>query len=115
MEAIFGFLKVIVICITALVALALVLFAIPRSPLRDFALSLTKRVGATAVAVGAFLPMDVVPVIGEIGDVVVLVFVVWYWYTFFRDIRRPETQVTRVSQSRQVAASRVIDIAPRRS
>ena len=115
MEAFFGFLKVIVIFITALVALALVLLAIPRSPLRDFALSLTKRVGVTAVAVGAFLPMDVVPVLGEIGDVAALIFLVWYWYTFFRDIRRPETQVTRVPQSKQVGASQVIDIVSRRS
>jgi hypothetical protein len=113
MEAFFGFLKVIVICFTALVALALVLLALPRSPLRDFTLSLTKRVGATAVVAGAFLPMDVVPVFGEIGDLAVLIFLLWYWYTFFRDIRGTGSQVTRVPQSKQVSPSQVI--APRRS
>ena len=67
MEAFFSFLKVMAICVTALVALFLVLLAMLRSPFREFTLNLTKRVGATAVGAGAFLPMDVVPVVGEIG------------------------------------------------
>jgi len=107
MNAFFDFLKVIAICGTALVALFLVLLAIPKSPIRDFTLSLTKRAGATAIGAGAFLPIDVVPVLGEFGDVAILIFLGWYWYTFFRDMQRPSAQLPPAAPQR---SSRVIDI-----
>ncbi len=110
MEAFFGFLKVVAICIAGLTALFLILLAIPRSPLRDFTLSLTKRVGATAAGAAVFLPIDIVPVFGEMGDVAVLIFLAWYWYTFFRDIRRPSSPVA--PPSKRVALSQIIDIKP---
>jgi hypothetical protein len=79
----FGFLKVLVICITGLVALLLVLMAVPKSPIRDFAFGLTQRVGATATALAIALPMDAVPVTGEIYDLAALIGLAYYWYTFF--------------------------------
>jgi hypothetical protein len=81
---IFEFLKVIVICVTGLVALLLVLMAIPKSPIRDFAFGLTQRIGATATALALVPPMDAIPVTGEIYDVAALIGVAYYWYTFFQ-------------------------------
>lgn len=86
MEAIFGFFKVVVICASAVVGLFLVLLALPRSPVRDFAFSLTKRLGVTAAGAMIFLPIDVVPVVGEIGDLLIAGAVIYYWYTFFKHI-----------------------------
>jgi hypothetical protein len=88
----FGFLKVVVICITALLALLLVLLAIPKSPIRDFAIGLTQRVGATATALALVPPMDAIPVSGEIYDLLALVGVAYYWYTFFDKQRRRQEQ-----------------------
>ncbi len=90
MVELFGFLKVLVICITALIALALVLSAIPRSPIRDFALGLTQRVGVTATALALAPPMDAIPISGEIYDIAALIGIAYYWYTFFQKQQRVE-------------------------
>ena len=87
---IFGFLKVMVICITGLIALLLVLMAIPRSPIRDFAFGLTQRVGATAAALALVPPMDAIPVTGELYDVAALIGIAYYWYTFLQKQHRQE-------------------------
>jgi hypothetical protein len=86
MEAFFSFLKVTVICITVLIALVLVLAALPRCPFREFLLSLTKRVGATVGGLALAPPMDMIPVAGEVYDLAALIFLCWYWYTFFKEI-----------------------------
>jgi hypothetical protein len=80
----FSFLKVMAICITALIALCLVLLAIPKSPFRDLALGLTQRIGATATALAFVPPMDAIPVTGEIYDVAALIGLAYYWYTLFK-------------------------------
>jgi len=85
MEGFWSFLKVLVICVTGLVALLLVLVALPSSPLRDFLLSLGKRVGMTAAAVAFVPPMDIIPVGGELYDLAALIIVVYYWYSFFKE------------------------------
>jgi|GEM_PF-6921514 hypothetical protein len=81
---VFGLLKVIVICVSALIAIVLVLMAIPRSPIRDFVLGLTQRVGATATALAFVPPVDMIPVAGEVYDLVALIGIAYYWYTFFQ-------------------------------
>ncbi|MEA2720768.1 MAG: hypothetical protein QOJ39_2632, partial [Candidatus Eremiobacteraeota bacterium] len=86
MEAFFGFLKVAFICATAVLALIIVLLALPRSPLRDLVLKLTQRVGATVVGGGLMVPDLALPVAGEIADVAIVIFVIWYWYTFFKQL-----------------------------
>ena len=63
----------------------LVLVALPKSPLRDFLLGLGKRVGMTAAAVALVPPMDLIPVSGELYDLVALIVVVYYWYSFFKE------------------------------
>jgi hypothetical protein len=87
---VFNFMKVVVICVSALIALVLVLMAIPRSPVRDFVLSLTQRVGATATALAFVPPMDAIPIGGELYDLVALIGVIYYWYTFFQQQSRKE-------------------------
>jgi hypothetical protein len=81
---IFGFLKIVFICIAGLIALLLVLMSLPRSPIRDLFLGLTQRVGATAAALALVPPMDAIPVSGEVYDLVALIGIGYYWYTFFK-------------------------------
>ncbi|HWT04511.1 MAG TPA: hypothetical protein VN224_02040 [Xanthomonadales bacterium] len=88
MDSFFGFLKVAAICGTALFALIIVLLAVPRSPLRDLVLKLTQRVGATVIGGTMMVPDLVIPVGGEIADVAIVVFVIWYWYSFFKQLQQ---------------------------
>ena len=85
MEAFFKFMEIVALCITGLVALILILMALPNSPIRDLFLSFGKRVGVTAGAVAMIPPMDMIPVTGELYDLVALAVVVYYWYTFFKE------------------------------
>jgi hypothetical protein len=87
-DAFFGFLKIVVICGTCLAVLLVVLLSLPRSPLRDFVLSLTQRVGATVVGAGVMMPDLTIPVFGELADVAVIAFLIFYWWTFFRNLQR---------------------------
>src|SRR5215472_18065620 len=114
METFFGFLKVVVICISAVVVLFLVLLALPKSPVRDFVFSLTKRLGATAAGAIIFLPIDIVPVAGEIGDLLIAGFLIWYWYGFFKErfasVAAESTQRTvRSGEVRTIEATIVDD------
>jgi asparagine N-glycosylation enzyme membrane subunit Stt3 len=85
MEAFFKFLEVLVICIAGLVALFLILMALPNSSFRDVVLSLGKRVGVTAAAVAMVPPMDMIPVGGELYDLAAVIVVCFYWYSFFKE------------------------------
>jgi len=85
MEAFFSFMKVLVLCVAGLIALLLILMALPNSPIRDLVLSFGKRVGMTAAAVAMVPPMDMIPVGGELYDLAALIVVAYYWYTFFKE------------------------------
>jgi uncharacterized membrane protein YkvA (DUF1232 family) len=76
MNAIFSFLSIIFICLTALAALFLVLLALPQSRLRS---NLLEVLGWTGVAASTslilspvdFIP-DMIPVVGQADDLVYL-------------------------------------------
>ncbi len=92
MEAFFGFLKVLVICIAGLIALFLILLALPNSSLKEFLLRLLKPAAITAAA--AAIGTDItatMPGVGEIGDLALLAGVAWSWLKFFKDFKTGTT------------------------
>lgn len=92
MSGFFDFLKILVICMSALLALVLVLVVVisrmPNNPLRHILGALAQRIGLTAGGLMLMVPETAIPVVGEIGDIVTVVIVLYYWSTFFRDIQK---------------------------
>jgi hypothetical protein len=75
-------------------------FLPPTNPLKRVLTSLSYRVGATA-AVGALaVPIEPIPGADVVYDIGAPLFLLWYWYRFFRDLRRtwaeapPPKQIT---------------------
>ena len=87
MEAFFKFLEVVVICTAALIALFLILLALPKSPFRDFMMKFLKPVAITAGA--AMIGVDITPIPGvdAIGDIALLAGVLWSWLNFAKDMK----------------------------
>lgn len=91
MDAFFGFLKVLVICVTALTGLCILLLVLvnylPRSPLRDILGAISKRLGATVAVTTIAIPVDFLPGVDVAYDVLSFVFLVWYWFRLVRVIQ----------------------------
>lgn len=87
MDAIFGFLKVLVISIAAIIGLFLVLLAMPNSSIKDFLLKLLKPAAITAAAAVVGTDITWLPGVGELGDLALLAGVAWSWLNFFKDIK----------------------------
>jgi hypothetical protein len=69
-----------------LIALIVIVSKMPDSnPLKRVLVALTYRVGATAAAGAAAIPIEPIPGLDALYDFVVPVLLVWYWWTFFRD------------------------------
>src|SRR3954454_22226556 len=88
-EEIFRDLLIFVAVMTALlIALVVIVsFLPPDNPLKQVLTALSYRVGATA-AVGALaVPIEPIPGLDAIYDVGAPILLLWYWYTFFRDLR----------------------------
>ena len=83
-------LLIFVAVMTALfIALIVIVSKMPDSnPLKRLLVALTYRVGATAAAGAVAIPIEPIPGIDALYDVVVPVLLVWYWWTFFRDAGR---------------------------
>jgi len=88
-EHVFRDLLIFVAVMTALlIGLIVVVSVLPDSnPLKRVFSALSYRVGATAALGALALPMEPIPGIGEIYDVGAPLLLLWYWYTFFRDLR----------------------------
>lgn len=91
MDALFGFLKTLVICLTVLTVLFILLIVLvnflPRSPLRAILGAITQRIGVTAAVTAVSIPVDLVPGFDVAYDVVGLIFLVWYWFRLIKVIR----------------------------
>ena len=88
-EHIFRDLLIFVAVMTALlIALIVIVSYMPDdNPLKRVFSALSYRVGATAALGALALPMEPIPGIGEVYDIGAPILLLWYWYTFFRDIR----------------------------
>jgi hypothetical protein len=56
------------------------------NPLKRLLTALTYRVGATAAAGALAVPIEPIPGIDAMYDVAVPILLLWYWFTFFRDV-----------------------------
>src|SRR3954454_17691109 len=101
-EEIFRDLLIFVAVMTALLIALIVIvsFLPPDNPLKRTLTALSYRVGATA-AVGALaIPIEPIPGLDAVYDVGAPILLIWYWYTFFRNLGRnksaaPVQQIAR--------------------
>jgi hypothetical protein len=74
------------------------------NPLKRILTALSYRVGATAAAGVVAIPVEPIPGLDAAYDVAVPLILIWYWYTFFRDVlrapARPNHSEPLVSRSR---------------
>jgi hypothetical protein len=87
-----------------LVALVVIISMLPaNNPLKRTLTALSYRVGATA-AVGALaIPIGPIPGLDAIYDIGAPILLIWYWYTFFRNLGRnkSKTPVRQISRDRR--------------
>ena len=57
------------------------------NPLKRIMVALSYRIGATAAAGLLAIPATPIPGLDAIVDIGAPVALLWYWYTFFRDLR----------------------------
>jgi hypothetical protein len=104
MSAVFHFLEVLVISVSALIALTLVLLVIvahlPGSPLKEIFVALAKRIGATAAISLLAVPLAPIPVVDALYDVSGAVFLAIYWFDIFKAIAK---SIAAALKSRAVA------------
>jgi hypothetical protein len=70
-----------------LVVLIVTVSKMPDSnPLKRLLTALTYRIGATAAAGALAIPIEPIPGLDAAYDVAVPLLLLWYWFTFFRDM-----------------------------
>ena len=60
------------------------------NPLKRLLTALSYRLGATLAAGAVAVPLEPIPGIDTLYDIVVPIALIWYWFTFFRDARHME-------------------------
>jgi hypothetical protein len=110
-EHIFRDLLIFVAVMTALlIALVVIVSYMPDdTPLKRVFSALSYRVGATAALGALALPIEPIPGIGEVYDIGAPILLLWYWYTFFRDIRAKSPLLTpkpRIGLDKQLSSDR---------
>jgi hypothetical protein len=72
-----------------LVALVVVVSNLPdTNPLKRILSALCYRLGATLAAGAVAIPLEPIPGIDVLYDIGVPIALIWYWWTFFRDVHR---------------------------
>ena len=57
------------------------------NPLKRVLTALCYRLGATLAAGAVAIPLEPIPGVDVLYDIGVPVALIWYWYTFYRDVR----------------------------
>jgi hypothetical protein len=101
-EHIFRDLLIFVAVMTALlIALIVIVSLLPEgNPLKRVFSALSYRVGATAALGALALPIEPIPGIGEVYDVGAPILLLWYWYTFFRDLKNSSAASSILSRGK---------------
>jgi hypothetical protein len=83
-------LLIFVVAMTALlIVLIVVVSRMPDdNPLKRILSALSYRIGATAAAGAVAIPLEPIPGLDGLYDIAVPIVLIWYWYTFFRDVIR---------------------------
>ncbi|MGH9551487.1 MAG: hypothetical protein ACRD3W_19025, partial [Terriglobales bacterium] len=58
------------------------------NPLKRILTALSHRLGATLAAGAVAIPVEPIPGLDVLYDIGVPIALVWYWFTFFRDVVR---------------------------
>jgi hypothetical protein len=87
-------LLIFVVAMSALlIVLVVVVSRMPDdNPLKRILSALSYRIGATAAAGAVAIPIEPIPGLDGIYDIAVPIVLIWYWYTFFRDLLRGRSQ-----------------------
>ena len=83
----------LLIFVVAMSALLIVLIVVVSrmpddNPLKRILSALSYRIGATAAAGAVAIPIEPIPGLDGLYDIAVPIVLIWYWYTFFRDLLR---------------------------
>jgi hypothetical protein len=97
LTAIEGIVRDLLIFVGVMVVLLIALIVVvsllpPTNPLKRVLTALSYRVGATAAAGALAIPVEPIPGLDAVYDIGVPIFLIWYWYKFFRDIGRHWSQ-----------------------
>jgi hypothetical protein len=75
-----------------LIALIIIVSKMPNdNPLKRVLSALSYRVGATVAAGALAIPIEPIPGLDTVYDIGVPIALIWYWFTFFRDVTRTRT------------------------
>jgi hypothetical protein len=86
-----------------LVAVVIVVAKMPdTNPLKRVLTALCYRLGATLAAGAVAIPLEPIPGIDVLYDIGVPIALIWYWWTFFRDVRHMTSQPPPPPDRRQV-------------
>jgi hypothetical protein len=86
-EIVRDFLIFVAVMTGMLVVLVVTVSKLPdTNPLKRLLTALTYRLGATAAAGVFAVPVQPVPGLDGAYDIVVPLLLLWYWFTFFRDV-----------------------------
>ena len=93
-EAIIRDLLVFVVAMSALLVVFLVIVSrMPDdNPLKRIMVALSYRIGATAAAGMLAIPATPIPGLDAVVDIGAPIALLWYWYTFFRDLVRDRAE-----------------------
>jgi hypothetical protein len=105
MNSVIGFIEFVIGAVVVLVALALILLVVvsrmpAENPLRQVLNLLIARIGVTAAAGALAIPIEPVPGLDVLYDIGAPILLVYYWYTFFRKIRRTWSNLSAAPRSR---------------
>jgi hypothetical protein len=90
MELIRDLLIFIAVMFALCIVLIVVVSKLPDdNPLKRMLTALSYRVGATLAAGAVAIPVEPIPGLDALYDIAVPIALVWYWFTFFRDVVRP--------------------------
>jgi hypothetical protein len=86
------FLIFVVAMAAILAALLVIISRMPNdNPLKRIMVALSYRVGATAAAGMLVIPTTPIPGLDAVIDIGAPLAIIWYWWTFFRDARRGDS------------------------
>lgn len=101
-EQILRDLLIFIVAMSAILAALLVIVSrMPNdNPLKRMMVALSYRVGATAAAGMIAIPAAPIPGLDLLADFGLPLALLWYWWTFFRDARKPAALSREVSKPR---------------
>ena len=71
------------------------------NPLKQILTALSYRLAATLAAGAVAVPVEPIPGLDVLYDIAVPIALIWYWFTFFRDLCAPRAEELQPGERRQ--------------